>query len=72
MSVLVEEYTRLPVQGIIGREGIFHAQQAVAYGTKVVAGATPGKGGASVDGIPVFSTVQEAKEKTGANLIRSR
>lgn len=67
MAILVNENTRLLVQGITGREGTFHTQQAVAYGTKVVAGVTPGKGGASVDGIPVFNTVREAREKTGAN-----
>jgi len=67
MSILVDEKTRLLVQGITGREGTFHAQQAVAYGTKVVAGVTPGKGGSSVDGIPVFDTVREAREQTGAN-----
>ena len=67
MSVLVNEKTRLLVQGITGREGTFHTQQAVAYGTKVVAGVTPGKGGTSVDGIPVFNTVREAREQTGAN-----
>src|SRR5579885_3167606 len=67
MSILVDENTRLLVQGITGREGTFHTQQAVAYGTKVVAGVTPGKGGAKVDGIPVFNTVSEAVEKTGAN-----
>lgn len=67
MSVLVDKNTRLLVQGITGREGTFHTQQAVAYGTKVVAGMTPGKGGSSVDGIPVFNTVREAKEVTGAN-----
>ena len=67
MAILVDENTRLLVQGITGREGTFHTQQAVAYGTKVVAGVTPGKGGSSVDGIPVFNTVREAKEKTGAN-----
>jgi succinyl-CoA synthetase alpha subunit len=68
MSILVDENTRLLVQGITGREGTFHTRQAVAYGTKVVAGMTPGKGGASVDGIPVFNTVREAREKTGANV----
>ena len=68
MAILVDENTRLLVQGITGREGTFHTQQAVAYGTKVVAGVTPGKGGSSVDGIPVFNTVREAKEKTGANV----
>ena len=67
MSILVDENTRLSVQGITGREGTFHTQQAVAYGTKVVAGVTPGKGGSAVDGIPVFNTVQAAKDATGAN-----
>ena len=67
MSILVDENTRLLVQGITGREGAFHTQQAIAYGTKVVAGVTPGKGGLSANGIPVFNTVREAKEKTGAN-----
>jgi len=67
MSILVNESTRLLVQGITGREGTFHTQQAIAYGTKVAAGVTPGKGGTSVDGVPVFNTVQDAKEKTGAN-----
>jgi succinyl-CoA synthetase alpha subunit len=67
MAVLVDEKTRLLVQGITGREGTFHTQQAVAYGTQVVAGVTPGKGGTSVDGIPVFNTVREAREQTGAN-----
>jgi succinyl-CoA synthetase alpha subunit len=67
MATLVDENTRLLVQGITGREGTFHTQQAVAYGTKVVAGVTPGKGGTSVEGIPVFNTVREAREKTGAN-----
>ncbi len=67
MAILVDDHTRLLVQGITGREGTFHTQQAVAYGTKVVAGVTPGKGGTSVDGIPVFNTVREAHEKTGAN-----
>ena len=67
MAILVDENTRLLVQGITGREGTFHTQQAIAYGTKVVAGMTPGKGGSTVDGIPVFNTVEAAKEKTGAN-----
>ena len=67
MSILVDENTRLLVQGITGHEGTFHARQAVAYGTKVVAGVTPGKGGSSVDGIPVFDTVRQACEKTRAN-----
>jgi succinyl-CoA synthetase alpha subunit len=67
MAVLIDEHTRLLVQGLTGREGTFHTQQAVTYGTKVVAGVTPGKGGATVDGIAVFNTVQEAVDKTGAN-----
>jgi succinyl-CoA synthetase alpha subunit len=67
MSILVDQNTRLLVQGITGREGTFHAQQAIAYGTKVVAGVTPGKGGRAVDSVPVFNTVHEAVEKTGAN-----
>jgi succinyl-CoA synthetase alpha subunit len=67
MAILVDENTRLLVQGITGREGGFHTQQAIAYGTKVVAGVTPGKGGSTVDGVPVFNTVQKAREKTGAN-----
>jgi len=67
MCILVDENTRLLVQGITGREGAFHTQQAIAYGTKVVAGVTPGKGGTSVDGVPVFNTVHEAREETGAN-----
>ena len=67
MSILVDENTRLLVQGITGREGTFHTQQAVAYGTKVVAGVTPGKGGSTVDGIPVFNTVGAARDATGAN-----
>src|SRR5438876_10771341 len=67
MSVLVDEKTRLLVQGITGREGSFHAQQAIEYGTKVVAGVTPGKGGMTAAGVPVFNTVHEAREKTGAN-----
>jgi succinyl-CoA synthetase alpha subunit len=67
MAILVDEHTRLLVQGITGREGAFHTQQAIAYGTKVVAGVTPGKGGTTAEGVPVFNTVQEAKEHTGAN-----
>jgi succinyl-CoA synthetase alpha subunit len=67
MSILVDERTRLIVQGLTGREGTFHTQQAVAYGTKVVGGVTPGKGGASHEGLPVFDTVREAVRATGAN-----
>ena len=67
MSVLVSKETRLLVQGITGREGLFHAQGCRDYGTNVVGGVTPGKGGASLEGFPVFNTVREAREKTGAN-----
>jgi len=67
MSILVGTDTRLVVQGITGREGTFHTRQAVAYGTKVVAGVTPGRGGMDVDGIPVFDTVAEAVRATGAD-----
>lgn len=66
MSILVDEKTRVVVQGITGNEGLFHTRQMVEYGTKVVAGITPGKGGQKVDGIPVFNTVVEAANKTGA------
>jgi succinyl-CoA synthetase alpha subunit len=67
MSILVDKNTRLIVQGITGREGMFHTEQMLEYGTNIVAGVTPGKGGECVCGIPVFDTVKEAKEKTGAN-----
>ncbi len=67
MSVHVDKDTRLIVQGITGREGSFHAQQAVKYGTQVVGGVTPGKGGTKHEGIDVFNTVEEARRKTGAN-----
>ena len=67
MSILIDKDTRLLVQGITGREGSFHTRQCVAYGTHVVAGVTPGKGGQSLDGIPVFNTMGEAVDRTGAN-----
>lgn len=67
MSILIDENTRLIVQGITGREGTFHTEQMLEYGTKVVAGVTPGKGGQEVLGVPVFNTVKEAVEATNAN-----
>jgi succinyl-CoA synthetase alpha subunit len=67
MSVLIDKSTRLLVQGLTGREGTFHARQAAAYGTTVVGGVTPGKGGSTHDGWPIFDTVREAVDKTGAN-----
>jgi len=67
MSILIDQNTRLLVQGITGRDGSFHAQKMLEYGTKVVAGVTPGKGGQEVSAVPVFNTVAEAKEKTKAN-----
>src|SRR6266480_3352067 len=67
MSVLVDRNTRLIVQGLTGREGTFHAKACAAYGTQVVGGVTPGKGGTTHEGWPVFNTVQEAADKTGAN-----
>jgi succinyl-CoA synthetase alpha subunit len=67
VSILVDKTTKLLVQGITGRDGSFHTQQMLAYGTNVVAGVTPGKGGQKVEGVPVFNTVKEAVEETGAN-----
>jgi succinyl-CoA synthetase alpha subunit len=67
MSVLVDKKTRLIVQGITGREGTFHAKGCADYGTKVVGGVTPGKGGTTHEGWPVFDTVEQAVNKTGAN-----
>jgi succinyl-CoA synthetase alpha subunit len=68
MSILVDENTRLLVQGITGRNGMLHARLSREYGTKVVAGVTPGKGGTKVDGTPVFNTVEEACRETGCNV----
>lgn len=67
MGILVDDMTRVIVQGITGNEGTFHSKQMIEYGTKVVAGVTPGKGGQIHQGVPVFNTVAEAVEKTGAN-----
>ena len=67
MSIFVGDQTRLVVQGITGREGQFHTRQCAAYGTRVVAGVTPGKGGQTMDDIPVFNTVSQARREAGAN-----
>lgn len=68
MAIWVDESTRLLVQGITGREGSFHTSQCRDYGTNVVAGVTPGKGGIEHEGVPVFNTVKEAVDKEGANI----
>lgn len=67
MSIFVDKNTRLVVQGITGKEGQFHARQCIDYGTNVVAGVTPGKGGQKMDDVPVFNTVKEAVRQTDAN-----
>ena len=67
MSIYVDRNTKVITQGITGATGLFHTQQAIEYGTKVVGGVTPGKGGTTVEGVPVFNTVAEAVEATGAN-----
>ncbi len=67
MSIFVDKNTKVLVQGITGREGQFHTRQCVDYGTQVVAGVTPGKGGQKMDAVPVFNTVAEARAATGAN-----
>lgn len=67
MSILVDEKTKVVVQGITGNEGLFHTKQMLEYGTKVVAGVTPGKGGQKIEGIPVFNSVTEAVKETGAD-----
>ncbi len=67
MSIFVDKNTRLLVQGITGKEGQFHTRQCIDYGTNVVAGVTPGKGGQKMDDVPVFNTVKEAVGQTGAN-----
>ena len=67
MSILIDEYTKVVVQGITGGEGSFHAKQMLEYGTQVVGGVTPGKGGQNFEGVPVFDTVADAVADTGAN-----
>jgi len=67
MSILIDKKTRVVVQGITGRDGAFHTKQMLDYGTKIVAGVTPGKAGETVEGVPVFDSVREAREATGAN-----
>ena len=67
MSILVDKNTRVVVQGITGKEGSFHTGQMIAYGTRVVAGVTPGKGGTEHEGVPIFDTVADAVRQTGAN-----
>jgi succinyl-CoA synthetase alpha subunit len=67
LSILVDDGTRVVVQGITGKEGSFHTAQMIAYGTKIVAGVTPGKGGSEHEGVPIFDTVSEAVRATGAN-----
>ena len=68
MSILVDRNTRVVIQGITGKEGMFHMGQMVEYGTRVLSGVTPGKGGQRVDGIPIFNTVRDAVSETGANV----
>ena len=67
MSILIDKSTKVLVQGITGRDGSFHTKKMIEYGTQVVSGVTPGKGGIIIEGVPVFNTVKEAVEQTGAN-----
>ena len=68
MSILINKSSKIVVQGITGRSGLFHTQQCRAYGSNIVAGVTPGKGGIHIEGIPVFNTVAEAVKYTEANV----
>ena len=67
MSILIDKNTKVICQGLTGKNGTFHSEAAIAYGTKMVGGTSPGKGGSTHLGLPVFDTVAEAKEKTGAD-----
>ena len=67
MSILIDQNTRVICQGFTGKQGTFHAEQAMAYGTRLVGGVTPGKGGQQHLNCPVFDTVQDAEAETGAN-----
>lgn len=68
MSILIDQNSKVLVQGITGRDGSFHTARMIEYGTKIIGGVTPGKGGQEVNGVPVFNSVREAKDKTGANV----
>ena len=68
MSVFIDKNTKVMVQGITGSTALFHTKQMLDYGTQIVAGVTPGKGGQVVEGVPVYNTVAEAKKETGANV----
>ena len=67
MSILINKNTKLIIQGITGRDGSFHTDKMLEYGTNIVGGVTPGKGGQTINGIPVFNTVEDAVKATGAN-----
>src|SRR6185295_4874314 len=67
MSILIDKNTRVICQGFTGKQGTFHSEQAIAYGTKMVGGVSPGKGGTTHLGLPVFETVQEARHQTGCD-----
>ena len=68
MSIFINKDTKVLVQGITGATALFHTKQMIEYGTKIVGGVTPGKGGTEVEGVPVFNTVAEAKAATGCNV----